>query len=702
MRVIIFLLLISFIIPTFSQTPSQKEMQQSMQQMMKKMNVQIADLEKQIAEAKMTKKDPESIKQMEAQLAMLKKQVETMGGISKMPGKIIQQATKDENNKGVPQKDLKRIKMLPDKILTDAELLPYVKKIHSEVEKLLPGKDKAEALKIYNALQSEKKSSNYIDNIASSLWLSGYPELALYILGKECTVNTKDANILNNYAAFLTMKGGEHAALPILQNLNNKIPNNSTILNNIGQAWYGLGEMNNAEKFFGETMHAYAMHSQANFTNARICLSQGRTEEAIESIKRSIHENYTGEKERLLNDAGGQLRNDDISFPYPGPAAPLGYEKFILTIPDYPQNGGFSAIELRMMWEDWRKKIVAAMEKLGEEIAESSPKAYAYRKKVEANSALLKPYNNKVHNTALLKLTLLIAEGSYRIAALGQKLRDAEVTIDQWREEYYKQPGDCGTRLSLAREFNSKANNLWHERNNELLTFLKQYLGEQARLNLYSCTDRSEYEQNIALIKGYFLESLNQLRCEFEVGCLESDPPENRHGKELPDFDEMNCQYKDEITIPPFTKMTFECNKMTTEFDIDTELGLKIKFGMEENLNSDKITKGTLEIGVEAGTDVAKFGPVGAELKGELGVGVEITSEGVQEVYIKGSSTIDVAGNIDDAEIIPGVQSDAKGLSAMESEVKVSWNVGSGADKGAMNSSLTGQGMLTPINISLK
>jgi len=70
-------------------------------------------------------------------------------GISNIPGKKIQQVLEDDNNTEVPKKDVARIKMLPSKVLTDAELVPYVKKINLEVEKLLNTKDKAEALKIY-------------------------------------------------------------------------------------------------------------------------------------------------------------------------------------------------------------------------------------------------------------------------------------------------------------------------------------------------------------------------------------------------------------------------------------------------------------------------------------------------------------------------------------------------------------------------
>jgi uncharacterized membrane protein (DUF106 family) len=162
MRTLFFALILFCTAPTsliYSQ--SREEIQKQMQAAVNELNKQITELEKQIADAKKNKEDAESIKQMEEQLAMLKKQVEMMGGvtkgISKVSDKTFQQATKDDNNTGIPKKDVARIKQLPDKILTDAELVPYVKKIHSEVEKLLNEKDKAEALKIYTSLKSEKK-----------------------------------------------------------------------------------------------------------------------------------------------------------------------------------------------------------------------------------------------------------------------------------------------------------------------------------------------------------------------------------------------------------------------------------------------------------------------------------------------------------------------------------------------------------------
>jgi TolA-binding protein len=696
-------------VPTQKQAlPSQNEIQQQMQSAVNELNKQITDLEKQITDAKKSKADLETIKGLEEQRDMLKKQVEMMRGvskgISKVPDKTFQQAVADDNNTDVPKKDVARIKQLPGKILSDEELVPYVKKIHSEVEKVLNEKDKAEALKIYTTIKSEKKSSNDINNIASNLWMSGYPEIALFIMGKESIGNMKDANILNNYAAFLTMKGGEHAALPILQNLNRNFPNNSTILNNISQAWYGLGEMNNANRYLDSTVKIYKNHSQANETKSKIQKSEGKTQESIESLKRSLKENYTPEKEARLNELGYQVKFEDIEFRYPVKASPLGIERFIFSIPAYPFEGGIAAATSRNEWDDFGKKVSQAIESLESIKKVQKIEADAYEKKLLTNPLLLKPYNNPVCKTAKRKLTLLNEWGVDRLLALNKEfMQDAQI-VSQLKENYLnalKNTEDCGAKKELATSYLSQANVIWQDNNAKMLTLQKQLINAGANFILYSTTDRSEYELILTSMKIGFLSYLRGFRPEFEIGCLITEAPESHRGP-LPDFDSVNCQYKDEITIPPFTTIKTECNKMITEFDIDTELGLKIKFGLEENLNSGKITKGTLEIGVEAGTDVAKFGPVGAELKGEIGVGVEITSDGVQEVYIKGSSTIDLAGGIDGEFITPAGASDPKGLSAMSGEVKVSWNAGSKNSPSTLNGSLSGDGLLAPVNISLR
>ncbi len=710
MHIRVFLLLIYFLtIPALAQVSNTKEITGQVQEQVNKIKKEIAALEKKIDDARINNEDPATIKVLEDTLAMMKEMLATIEDLNKdllkTDDRPVNQAALDDNKETVPNRDSKRISMLPDKTLTDAELVVFVKKIHSEVERLLPAKYKTEASKIYDTEKAEKRSSNYINNVATNLWMTGYNELAIYILGKECTADTENDNNLSNYAAFLTMMHAEHAALPILQYLNNKYPSNSTILNNIGQAWYGLGDMNNANKFLDTAILLYPRHSQANQTKSRIQQSEGETQDAIESIKRAIKENYTYEKEARLNKLGGKLEYNDMPFRYWMKPEPLGIEKFMFVIPDYVTEGGTAAVISEMEWTDFRKKIAIAANKINDEIVIIDQKAAAYNTRFIANPMIQKPYSNSVYRNGSRKMQLLIEWFSERATRLDKKMIEAKDSVDKWNAEYYEAvnahknynnsrgiEGDCIFLMSLAKAFNSKANALWQERNNELLTFYKQFLNTQANLSLYATTDKSLYDQRIAYIKKGFLGQLANLQCAYEVGCIPT-MPEEKFGKNLPDFDSLTCQYKDEFFFPPFTTIKTECNKMSTEFNIDTELGLKIKIGWEEDLNRDKITKGTLELGYEAGADTHLGGPLKGELKAEAALGIEVTQEGIKEVYIKAGVSGELTGQIDELFQEETGFMHSKGTTVANLELKSSWNAGTKGKEGTIGTNLSGEAL---------
>ena len=81
-------------------------------------------------------------------------------------------------------------------------------------------------------------------------------------------------------------------------------------------------------------------------------------------------------------------------------------------------------------------------------------------------------------------------------------------------------------------------------------SFNKQFFNTWSNLSFYTATDKSQYDLWTANIKIGFLEKLHNLHHENEVGCMPSTP-EEQHGKTLPDFDSLTCQYKNEIFIPP-------------------------------------------------------------------------------------------------------------------------------------------------------
>ena len=324
--------------------PSKKQMQAEMLSAINELNTQIADLEKQIDEAKKNKESEDTIKDLQDQVDMLKKQVEMMGGLNKtvsgISEKTFQQAGEEEAL--VPKKDHARINKLPKKILTEAQLALFIKNVHAEVEKMIPATEKKEALEIYNETKQEYNSVAVIANAASGCWMLGHWEKALYIMGRACMDDITDADNLNNYASFLISTGAEQAAMPILEYLNNLFPDNSTILNNMGQAWFGLGDMENAKKNLEEATSLYNNHSTANSSLSTIYEAEGDNDKAISFLKASIKETYDPDKEARLVKLGVKLKYADMPpFNYPMVKDPLGFLALVRSLPeDYPSRIG--------------------------------------------------------------------------------------------------------------------------------------------------------------------------------------------------------------------------------------------------------------------------------------------------------------------------------------------------------------------------
>lgn len=681
---------------TSSKTPSRSQVQSQMNEVVNELNKQVTETEKQLADAIKNKEEESVINDLKEQLAMLKKQITMMGGlnknISKVSDKVVQAAADEENSDGIPKKDNERINALPKKPLNDAELTVFVQKVFTAIDTKLPASQKKNAKEFYDEINLKAKLPDATGMVAAQCWLAGSTDMAIWMLGKACLDDMTNTDNLSNYASLLSMVGGEHLAIPILQNLERKFPGNTTILNNLGQAWFGLGEMNNAKKNLDNTMMGYGMHSPANATMCIVQQSEGKTAESIESLKRSIREEYTPEKEARLTNLGGKLEYDDLPFRYPAKAEPLGIEKFMNMIPPYPFEAGEASAKAQMEWDDFKRQVWEAKTRFDEEGSVIKQKATAYSNLLLSNPQILKPYNNTVYLTSARKLKLLYDWYTDRFIALNKKKEAAADTIKIWKAELRKaidalgydpqNPNkNCGKIQSLATNFLLKANALWQQRNAEMLSLEKQKLNAEATFALYGTTDRSLYEVTIVNIKIGFMIFLGNLPCEFEYGCMTTED-EKPKGKLLPDFDEMNCQYKTELSIPYFEKtfsIKVECNKMITNFNAKY-----VKGSLEENLANGKY-KGNLEIEAKAGSDKQKFGPIELGTSVKAGAGVEFTEGGIQDVYVSGK--VDVKAGV--AEDMGLTVSPSPTLGSVEA--KISFVTGQG--------SVTGKGALSGISI---
>ncbi len=329
----VLLLVLLFIQPALSQAPlktqkpAKNQMQAQMAEAINELNKQIADLEKQLAEAIRNKEDEATIKDLRGQIAMLKKQVTMMGGVNKslsgVSEKTFQQAGEEEAL--VPKKDIARLSMLPKKILTAPELAVFLKSVHAQIEKTIPAVERTEALKMFSEIKEEHKSVVVTGNAATGYWMLGHWEKALFIIGKVCIEDLSNSDNLNNYASFLIATGGEQAALPILLYLDNNYPGNSTIKNNLGQAWFGLGDMENAKRNLDSATLLYSNHSMANSTLSTIYEAEGDKEKAISFLQASLKGSYDPEKDARLARLGYNVKFADLpALNYPIQEDPFG------------------------------------------------------------------------------------------------------------------------------------------------------------------------------------------------------------------------------------------------------------------------------------------------------------------------------------------------------------------------------------------
>lgn len=286
-----------------------------------------------------TKEVQDKIKQAQQQLNQLtpeqKKMMEHMGMSTNVP--TMPNSLSDTDIKtafggdafSVPAKNATLIAAIPAITLTAATLPSYIQSLNAYIEKNISADAKPVAKEVYDFFKSNKYAPEAIGNEAVGFWSIGRPEIAVYVIGRACSDNASDADLLSNFATMLSMGGAPHRAIPLLEYLNKQYPGNTTILNNLGQAWFYLGETDKANAQLDKVVKAFAYHPQANYTQCLIEKSKGHTAKAIEKMKNSLAYSFSLDKINMLKKLGYKVKGTDMRIPFHPDPDPLGLKSFI-------------------------------------------------------------------------------------------------------------------------------------------------------------------------------------------------------------------------------------------------------------------------------------------------------------------------------------------------------------------------------------
>jgi tetratricopeptide (TPR) repeat protein len=164
-----------------------------------------------------------------------------------------------------PVKDIKRLSLIPSRPPTRLEITANLQQSIQQIQKGIPAPKIEEIKNITNNIAVEE-----INDKAIAEFYHDNPKAGLLMLLETTVKDPDEINMMNNLAAMFNLCGVEQKAIPILMYALEKVPNSSTLLNNMGQAYLGLGEMQRAAGFFNQCLAIDELNPEANHSMGMI------------------------------------------------------------------------------------------------------------------------------------------------------------------------------------------------------------------------------------------------------------------------------------------------------------------------------------------------------------------------------------------------------------------------------------------------
>jgi len=607
----------------------------------------------------------------------------------------------------VPKLDKARIANIPSRVLSDQELSKHLRETVTLVEAKLGPQARATGGKLLQALNANKHGHVAIENAAIGLYVMGNLRLGLYLMGKAAIANSADANTINNYAAFLNMGGAEHRAVPILQNLEKKYPDNTTVLNNLGQAWFGLGDLAKAEKYLGRVVFLRPGHSQANFTRGIIDENRGSKQAATASMKKAMSEHYNEDSASQLERLGYEITEKDIPWNGPFKDDPMKLHKALVLVPPYYTKAKEVPVA-KARWEAYWNAVGA----MKEQVARQQPGLQAANERALQKFKMEMMSGRKRFSPLAMKFTLKYItfgrqneELMRQLARWNLEVKQAHDKIGELREKMRSRlkanpNAPCGTREAIVTEFMSQANKILSNVQSEARIKARiRWFNEWAQILRYYNTPTAETHQVFVNdLKWHFLNYMAGLQHEHpDLGQCAGGSAASPRSRTLVLFEDIHCDRHISFTVPMIGVIRMNCHYLETEFDIAGVL----KGSSKEDIIRDEFVRGTLEVGASKEIGKVTGGPVDVSVTAKGGAFIEIDSNGISDAGLEVGIESQVGAVTTSATVRGGYNS---GVSATtDAQVSVSReasadgvSVGANAHIGVNSSAaVSGTGVLT-------
>ncbi|MBS1496412.1 MAG: hypothetical protein JSU03_00810 [Bacteroidetes bacterium] len=329
MKKITVLLLLSMAIGfTFAQKPTKEQYEADKKKMIE------AQKKLDAAKAAMT---PETRKQFDDMMEKM--------GANKAMQNAQQELNYNSNSKPVLQRTTDP-NIIPDKPSTlkiaatpqsKEQLIAYLKPIFSQTESAMKPEHK-------KAVQSLLNKGAETGKYAMVFWTHNEFDKTMYLLLNACISSPDDFVSINNLGALLIISGYAHKALPLLLYTQKFVPQSGTLLNNVGQAYLSLGNVEKAQSLFSFAVAKDSTQSEAYRSMALIAHKQGNQTLCASYLEKAIaNGGATSEAINLLSqvapdiDLSEAIRNrfkqfykdHSVTKRFIVPAIPASYEEAV-------------------------------------------------------------------------------------------------------------------------------------------------------------------------------------------------------------------------------------------------------------------------------------------------------------------------------------------------------------------------------------
>jgi tetratricopeptide (TPR) repeat protein len=496
----------------------------------------------------------------------------------------------------------------------------------------------------------------------------GKPDLAALLMGQAAADHPEQANTLNNYAAFLTMLGAEPQAIPMLQRLAQQYPNDSTVQSNLGQAWFGLGDIAEAKKHLDAAVRIFPGCSQANDTLADIDEANGDPAAEAAALERSIETSYSEAKADRLQKLGKKVDPNRIPWRVHKAQDPMGLEQ--LKVPAFCK-GVDDAKDCSARWSAFDDEISSKNESIGAEskkvqqqMEDRSKAASAKAMAPNASMADMMQAANQMMQTtglgalakspmmpvaqprfhaALDDLAKLDSKIQYDTAQMQKQLAETQAAYAEKRhalEEKYKDLFGEGEAAGVEEQYCSEVDGLENQESAEVNPLLENiYQTSRPRIirTYNEFVYYAQFENDDLAFQalklhqeGVFLAWLSTVHGVPFEGSRCTKKKAKKQSTVLQDFYDVHCEHIITFSVPKIGSFDVHCNKMTTKLNLSATVGavtLSLKGTMTENLDTNQFIAGRVDQGVKIGTDT-KVGPVKASASAEATGFIEMDDHG--------------------------------------------------------------------------